>query len=222
MRSTAIFASMAFLVMMLGVSLYGWLTIPADTMIARHWNANGEADGFSPRSHVLFAMPILGLFITVVFAVIPKIDPRQAHVKLSNGILLTGWIGSLALLTIIHCAIIFQSTGGDMTMPAPGLILYSACLFLIVLGNFIAKTKSNFFLGIRTPWTLSSEHAWSVANRTAGWLFVATGFTGALTGYLFGPETGFIIYTVGTLSAVLISIVVSYFAWWADPEREQL
>ena len=102
----------------------------------------------------------------------------------------------------------------------PGAALYGLCLLIILMGNYTAKSRSNFFLGVRTPWTLSSEHAWSVANRTAGWLFVLTGLAAAATGTLYGAPAGYRVFFVCVVSAALISVVVSYFAWKADPERQ--
>ncbi len=219
MKTLGLFVSILVITAMIGVSAYGWMAIPADTMIARHWDISGNVNGYSPRNHVLIGMPILAVILSIVFYAIPKIDPRPGHVRMSRGLLISGWLGALGILLVAHTSIILQAASGETAMPAPGLVLYAASLMLIVIGNFTAKSRSNFFLGVRTPWTLSSEHAWIAANRTAGWLFVLTGLAAAGAGAVVDHDVGYQVLLAGALSAAAISVVVSYFAWRNDPDR---
>lgn len=215
MTAAAIAAMAAF-------SLYGLAVIPEDAVIARHWSLAGEADGYSPRNHVLVFFPALALVISAVFAAIPHIDPRKEHVAASRGLLIASWIGTLALFVVLHGAIILGAArGGDGGALAPGAALYGAALLIAVIGNFVAKSRSNFFLGVRTPWTLSSEHAWTVANRAAGWMLVATGAGAAAAGLIADARTGLIVLLAGALASAVVSVVLSYLAWRSDPERER-
>jgi len=220
MNKATIGASIVLIVAIIAVSGYGWMTIPEDAMLARHWGLSGEADGYSPQDQILIAMPIGAILLSVLFALIPKIDPRSGHVRQSNDLLVTSWLGALGLLLVVHVSIIGPAAAGDFNPPMPGATLYVVCLMIILIGNFTAKSRSNFFLGIRTPWTLSSEHAWSLANRTGGWLFVLTGLSAAAAGAIFGTIEGFKVLIIGALTAAAASILVSYFAWRSDPERK--
>jgi immunity protein, SdpI family len=205
---------------MIGVSVYGWMHIPDNAMLARHWNLNGVADGFSPRNHVLIGMPVFATVIAFFFFMIPAMDPRPDHVRRSAGLLSASAIGVTALLAVTHASLVLPAVNNATSSPLPGATLYAASILLILVGNYTAKSRSNFFLGIRTPWTLSSEHAWSVANRTGGWLFALTGAAAAATGIFINPTDGYLVLGVGAVSAALISIIVSYFAWRSDPERQ--
>lgn len=212
----------AAIVAMTAFSLYGLAVIPEDAVIARHWNLAGEVDGYSPRNHVLVFFPVLALVISAVFAAIPHIDPRKEHIAASRGLLTASWVGVLALFVALHGAIILGAARGETSAAlAPGATLYGAALLIAVIGNFIAKSRSNFFLGVRTPWTLSSEHAWMVANRAAGWMFVATGAGAVAVGLIEDSRTGFIILLAGVLATAIISVALSYLAWRSDPERER-
>ncbi len=216
---TALWVCGLIIAAMIGVSIYGWMHIPENTMIARHWNLSGVADGFSPRNHVLIGMPVFAAAIAFFFFLIPAIDPRPDHVRRSAGLLTASVIGVTALLAVTHASIVLPAARGAASPPLPGATLYAASILLILVGNYTAKSRSNFFLGIRTPWTLTSEHAWSVANRTGGWLFALTGAAAAAAGFIGGPSDGYLVLGVGAVSAALVSIVVSYFAWRSDPER---
>ncbi len=220
MMKIGIGASALIIIAMAAISVYGWIAIPEEAMIARHWNLQGVADGYSPRNHVLFGMPLLAAGISFLFVLIPLVDPRSENVKKSAGLLIAGWIGSLALLLIAHASIIFAAANGVQVQSVPDITLYILCIVLILVGNFMAKSRSNFFLGVRTPWTLSSEHAWSAANRTGGWLLVLTGLAAAGTGMALDTVRGYQILIIGVIAAVAISVIISYFAWRADPDRQ--
>lgn len=213
-------ASALAIAMMIAISIYGWAHIPADAMLARHWSMSGIADGFSPRNHLLIGAPLFTAALSLLFAAIPLIDPRRENIKASAGLLLAGWIGTLGLFLVAYGSIVLAAANGVDEGITSDVPLYGICLLLIVLGNFMAKSRSNFFLGVRTPWTLSSEHAWSVANRTGGWLFVAVGLAGAAAGMAYGSARGYRVLIAGAVAAALVSVIVSYLAWRADPERK--
>ena len=216
MIKTGLIWSFLLIAVMAGISVYGWQVIPDGEMIARHWDIQGNANGFSSKNTVLFGQPLLALGLTLLLAIMPLVDPRKANLLKSSTFYLVAWIGSVGLLTFVHGSIIFgAATGAE---PNIGLIFGFLGVFFIILGNYMAKSKSNWFAGIRTPWTLSSEHAWSVANRTAGYLFVLTGLATILSVFFASPQVTIFLFVGGTLLAALVSVVVSYFAWKNDPE----
>jgi immunity protein, SdpI family len=91
-------------------------------------------------------------------------------------------------------------------------------LALVVMGNYLPKVKSNWFVGVRTPWTLSSEASWRQTHRLAGWLFTLGGLLTFITA-LVRPDVAPAVM-IGVLAASAgASVVYSYFAWKHDPER---
>jgi uncharacterized membrane protein len=91
-------------------------------------------------------------------------------------------------------------------------------VMFIVLGNFMGKIRPNWFVGVRTPWTLSSKLSWDKTHRLAGWLFV-------LMGVLFLPlaavQTTWALVTVFTIDGLCLvwMIVYSYLVYRRDPNR---
>jgi len=217
MIGKGILGSFILISLMCAASIYGWMALPGGAQFPVHWDVNGSINRYANKQETLFAMPILGVIMAILFAVVPMIDPRRRNLEKSSALYLTGWLGGLGILMLAHGVIIFSAlTGG---VPSFQWILVFNGLFLILLGNFIAKSRSNWFAGIRTPWTLSSEHAWAVANRLAGWGFVITG-TVVLVGVFFLDAEKLIMAMVGgLLASIFISMLVSYFAWRSDPDR---
>lgn len=97
---------------------------------------------------------------------------------------------------------------------------YALCLALVALGILTAISRPNFFIGVRTPWTVSSAHSWTVTNRLAGALTALIGVVAAAVGAVSGPPNGYWTVAGGIIAAAIVSTVVSYFAWRADPERK--
>ncbi|UUX52216.1 SdpI family protein [Nisaea acidiphila] len=89
---------------------------------------------------------------------------------------------------------------------------------MTVLGNYLAKSRANVLAGIRTPWTLASDHAWVTANRIAGWGFVATGTATALSALISSPAVPTLVLLVGLAVSTIASVIVSYRAWRNDPD----
>jgi uncharacterized membrane protein len=212
----ALVASVVLLAAMAGISAFGFAVIPPGAMLATHWGLSGEADGFTARGPALISLPLMAAFTAAVCAAVPFLEPRRQHAPQNRGLLFAGWIGSLALLAAVHAGVVLAATG-DLGPNAPvSVASVAAPLLLLAIGNYTAKTRSNFFLGVRTPWTLSSEHAWRVANRTAGWALVLTGLLGLAAAVFLDPAASFVVCVAGSLSAAAVSMAASWLAWRAD------
>lgn len=215
----ALFISAVLIAIMAAFSWFGFAEIPVTAKIPTHWNVDGEIDGWSGRLFGLLFAPLLGVFLSLLFAIVPYIDPRKDHVEASRSLLYAGWSGTLLLLTATHAAIVLSASGhAPANLPAE-VALYGIPAILILVGNFLAKTKSNFFLGVRTPWTLSSERAWRASNRAAGWMLVFTGIAAIISIFLVDKQASIVVIIAGVFSSIIVSTAISYFAWRNDPER---
>ncbi|MEO9971050.1 MAG: SdpI family protein [Hyphomonadaceae bacterium] len=203
---------------LIAVSVYGALRIPPDMPLPVHWNIRGEADWYLPRNTVLVLMPALAIIMSLIYAAIPMIEPRKENAKRSSGLYYASWFGMLCLTLTLHSALVFSAARGQA--PSPLIVFASASTLIIVIGNYMTKSRSNWFFGLRTPWSLSSERAWIAANRATGWLFVITGILSGLVASLLDVKSGFTILAAGVIASALIGVAVSYQNWRED--REQL
>jgi uncharacterized membrane protein len=185
------------------------------------------ADRFGTRGEVMFVffvMPVMVLITYGLFLAIPKIEPLQkaaAQDGRAYGIIC---ISILALLTAAQVMLTQSLLSGQTESfggGSPKFILTGLGVFYIVIGNLLPKFRQNFFVGVRTPWTLSSDLSWEKTHRLAGRLFVAGGVLLLIT-LPFSSFLGPIVLLVGTsLVATLISAVYSYFVWKGDPHKRQ-
>ncbi len=194
------------------VSIWAYPQLPPT--IATHWNVRGTADGFSGRATAVLIMPLVIIGLTGLFNVLPKLDPRRAnYAKFID----TYWLIANAVILFIligHGMIV--ATGLGVPVKIDRFMPIGVGLLFIVLGNFLTRVEPNWFIGIRTPWTLSSDTVWRKTHRTGGWLMVVGGFV--LAASVFLPHGAFLPLLIAAILIVaVIPVVQSYVLW----KREQ-
>lgn len=178
--------------------------------MASHWDADGQVNGYISTFWGLFLMPLLMTGLFALLMAIPNIDPLKANIAQFRGIynvfilLFTGYMLYIYALTL---AWNLGYDNFDMTkaiLPAMGLLF-------IFLGVLMGKAKRNFFIGIRTPWTLSSDTVWAKTHSLGSKLFIAAGILTLLAIPL--GENGIWLFLGLILIAAIIPIVYSYVLW---------
>ena len=206
--------SLAMLIGMFILAAVTWSTAP--DRIPIHWTLSGEPDGFADKFGGLIGLPLVTVGVYLALLFLPRIDPRRANYdafRTPYAMIRTTIIGLLlAMDAFIHLWIRGQKIGTSLFMPV------MAGTVMMLLGNYLPKLKSNWFVGIRTPWTLSSEQSWRKTHRLAGWLFVASG-AAVIVASILNPEKSRVVL-FGTLMPTVVSTVAySYFAWRNDPDK---
>ncbi len=221
-------ASVALIILMLGLSLWAMPYLDPDGHYATHWNINGEADGFGGRNVVLWLMPGLTVVLAALLSVLPAIDPRRKNLLRSSSPYLIIWIGSFIVLTFAHFMMVLnaaQITDLADVSNGPGLLRWISVVvgaFIAVLGTVMGKIRPNWFMGVRTPWTLSSDLSWDKTHRLTGWLFMLTGLATVLAALVLIPRWALVILTGGITISVLSAVGYSFLVWKNDPARETL
>lgn len=209
------------------LALYTWTALPAAGNIPVHWDINGQPDQFAAKSEVwtyLAMMPGAILLTGVILAIAPMIDPRKANIETGRKAYLATWISVMVLQTLVHagiCVAMLQA-GGEAAIPndAVRFVIAGCGLLMIVIGNYLPKTRSSFLFGVRTPWTLSSDIAWEKTHRLAGPLFMLAGALGMAGAFLFDGIWLALQLTALVVAAAIISVIYSYFAWKSAGDRD--
>lgn len=148
-----------------------WPELPATMDV--HWNAAGEADGTAPRPVGVLLVPSLAALLLGVFGALPRIDPLGENVTAFRGYYNGFVLLLVALLVGVHGVVLAANLGVDV--PISPAVLVAAGAFLGYVGVVLGHAEPNWFVGIRTPWTLSSETVWHRTHDLAGTLFVLAG-----------------------------------------------
>jgi uncharacterized membrane protein len=209
--------SVAVVAAMLGASLWAWPHIPDGTNIPIHWNVNGTPDGFAKSPLALFMAPAMTGLVAVLFWGIPWLEPRRLNLIASGKFYRAIWIGLMLLLATSYGLALYSVLHAGVQVGSA--IIAAVCLLIIVMGNYLGKTRSMFLGGVRTPWTLSSEYSWQRTHSLAGKLFIAAGAVGFAATVALPAKAASHIFLVAMAAAVLLSIVASYVFWRRDPGR---
>jgi len=179
-----------------------------------HFRFDGTPDGFSSRLSALAFAPIIMVVMTVLFNVLPKVDPRRENYA---KFLTSYWLIAHALIVFLLVAQALTIAAGlGFSVKIVRLMPLGIGLLLVFLGNYLTRVEPNWFVGIRTPWTLSSDTVWRKTHRTGGWLMVLGGLVIAACAFL--PQGAFLPLVIAAIVVIaVVPIVQSYVLW----KREQ-
>jgi len=190
-----------------------WPELPATMDV--HWSATGEANGTAPRPVGVLFVPALAALMLGVFAVLPRIDPLGKNVETFRGYYDGFVLLLVAFLTGVQALLLAANLGVDV--PISPLVLVATGAFLGYVGLLLREAEQNWFVGIRTPWTLSSEVVWERTHALAAPLFVLAGVAMAVGGILAwlldAPEV--VTWVVGgvVVVAAFLPMAYSYYVY---------
>lgn len=204
-------------VLVLGMLAYGALAWPdAPARFPMHWNLHGEIDGWGGRFEGLFALPLVALGAWLLLRFLPRIDPGRANYDNFAGAWATLQVAIVAVVTAVHGIVQVAARGGAVDIRTLMPLVIGA--LLVVLGNLLGKVRPNWFIGIRTPWTLSSGESWNRTHRVGGWVFVGLGLVTMITGIAI-PGRSILVMVALILGATVGLAVYSYVVWRGDPDK---
>jgi len=186
--------------------------LPPGTRVPIHWNAGGIANSWASAPFGLFLVPGIAILMFGLSMVLPKIDPRGANLVRSSTAYGTIWLAITAFLAAIQGQMIAVALGVPVRMP--GYVTALVGGLFVVMGNVMGKLRSNYTVGIRTPWTLANEQVWDETHRFGGWVFVGGGLVLMVSAFIAPDGHGFP-YAIGIVTAVIViaTFVKSYLVW---------
>ena len=175
--------------------------------IPTHWNEKGEIDGYgSPAT--LFLMPAITLFTMAIVWLVPLIDPKK-NVAQFQKTLDTIVLVLSAFFFLVFISILLASLGYEFNFS--NVIIYGVLVLFAVIGNYFGKLRPNYFVGIRTPWTLENETVWVKTHRLTGKVWVFSSLLMIIVKLFMKTETFFIYaFAPFVLIITIIPFVYSY------------
>jgi len=173
-----------------------------------HWNVKGEVDNYGSKVFGTFFLPILNVFLYILFLVLPKFDPKRANYSKFDSSYLTIRYSLHLFFALIFGVTAAASLGFPVQIDKwiPGGV---AVLF-IVMGNIMGRVRHNYFVGFKYPWTLANEEVWRRTHQLGAKLMVIGGFA-ALLGVIFTEGTAsVVILMAGIFVPIVITTIYSY------------
>lgn len=198
----------------LGVSVWLYPQMPA--RVPSHWDAAGQVNGWVSPFWAVATWPLLMAGTAALLWVLPAISPRRFEIKPFEHTYEVLLLAVEAFLLVVGVCVMLAGAG--YAVPIPRVVTLAAGALFMVLGNYMGKLRKNFFVGIRTPWTLANDEVWERTHRLAGWLFVAAGALIVIAGIAALPPG----WMIGIVVAVcLIPYLYSYLIYRRVEGRPQ-
>lgn len=200
--------AIAFLVAGLALSPYFYANFPE--RVPTHWGLSGQPDAYGPRAFAAFFFPAMIVGIYLLLSFVPRLDPkreRYAEFSKAYGVIKAGIVG---FMTYIYALTGLAGMGYPVRIDVA--VPFMVGLLFVLIGNYFGKVRNNWFVGIRTPWTLSSEVVWNRTHRFGGMVFVLAGILIAASSFL-APVPKFAIFIASVVVMVVAPMAYSYVLW---------
>ncbi|NBS18705.1 MAG: DUF1648 domain-containing protein [Flavobacteriia bacterium] len=181
-----------------------WADLPEE--VPMHWNSKGQIDRYGSKKQLIGLLFILNLPLYFILKYAPKIDPKK---KISESQLVGLRLVMHLFLSAIALFIIYSTKQTEMSSPF-GIISLVGLLFA-ALGWYFSRLKPNYFIGIRTPWTLENEEVWTRTHKASGAVWMMGGILMAVAPLVVESASVYIVLGI----TLLLTIFSVGYSWWA-------
>lgn len=187
------------------VSIYLWDQLPDQVPI--HFNIQGEADDWGPKWINAFLIPGIAMAIYIFLLIIPVIDPKRRIASAQKP------VSAIRIFTTLFMIGIYGFVMAKTLEIDVDLGIYiniSVGVLILIIGNYMNTIKPNYFIGIRTPWTLENPEVWKKTHRIGSKLWVVGGLIMILNAVFIPVSYSQIIFYITVALIALVPIVLSY------------
>ena len=198
---------LALIALSFAVAIYSYPQMPEQ--VASHWNAAGDVDGYMGRFWGVFLMPIIAAIMFPLYLVIPKIDPLRKNIEKFRSHY--EWFILMVIAFLFYIYLLTTGWNFGMRFDMTRALIPAFAALFYYCGVVIEKAKRNWFIGIRTPWTLSSDVVWEKTHKLGGKLFKIAGVVSLLG--LLSKDYAIWIMVAPVLAFSLYMVLYSYLEW---------
>lgn len=201
---TVLRVTLVALMFIAGVVLYPSLP----NMIPTHWGFEGQPNQWSSKTWGTWIIPTMSFVFLILFPLLPKLDPKRENYKnfkKSWDVIQTSLVAMMAYMYAVTMYVTFYPEYNNLVGRA---VMIGIGILFVVLGNVMGKVRQNYFVGLKTPWTLEDPGVWQKSQRFAGWMFVFAGLV-----FIIEAITWFAVmyvFFVVIAATVIAPIVYSY------------
>jgi len=196
--------SIVIIILQLALALYISSFIADDAKIPSHWNIKGEIDDYTGKWTAVFLFSGINLFLLLFMIALPLFSVRYKKTPER----FSQMVPTITNIVIFFFAVIHIFTlliGAELVSYTSSFIYYIIGLMFILLGNILPKMPSSFFIGIRTPWTLSSDYVWRKTHKVGGICFIISGLLMLFIPAIWGNNS-----TASTIMFILVLVFIFY------------
>jgi len=206
----------ALLIIITTIALSYWAYPQLPATVASHWDFQGQVNGWVNKNFHSIFFPGILVALYIGFFIMPYVDPKKERYEEFAGVYRLMRDAILFVLLGVFTVATFYNLNYSLNVGAIVAILLGA--LMIVMGNYFGKIKRNWFVGIRTPWSMSSENVWNKTHRLGGRLFMFWGLGIAIAPWL-DFRIAMAILFIG-LTAIIIGVTLYSFLLYRQEKKK--
>lgn len=206
-----------WIIILLPVILYLFLLHQLPALIPVHYNAAGKPDTYATPIKFLTNLVPENMVLYLVFFILPRIDPKKKNYFFFTRAYFFIRFAVHFFLSALACISLLSATGWKLNVPR--LITLGVMILFSILGNYMISIKPNWFVGIRTPWTLSNPKVWRKTHIWGGRLMFITGIIGFILILILPPSASPVVVFVAVGILVCFAFLYSYILYKRMPEK---
>lgn len=184
-----------------------WTLLPEQ--VPTHYNVHGEVDRYSEKSDLIWMLLLIQALPFFLMKYIPRLDPRRKA---------EGFGPNYGRLRVV--IVVFMTALGCLLVHSAYRDINLALIVPVLIGglsagigNYIITAKSNYFIGIRTPWTLENEEVWRKTHRLGGRMMFWTGLASIALSFLLPAQIRLVVVVVLLGLSSVIPVIYSYLVY---------
>lgn len=197
------------IILFVALSAYYFNTILPEQVVT-HWDFNGQPNGWGDKSILVLFIPFLIIGIYILFRFLPRLDPKKENYIKFDSVYHAFKLMMIIFLAIIYYIVVYINLG--YSLPISDIMVWMVGILFIIIGLLIKNVKQNWFMGIRTPWTLSNPEVWRKTHLMARKVFIAGGIAFFFMPYA-SPTQVPVIFTLVIIFIVGGSFAYSYYVY---------
>lgn len=174
-----------------------------------HWDSQWNVDSYGSR-YTLLILAFLPLAIHYGMLLMLKIDPRHKNLEKRQATYNIFRYGLTAFFMTITMFFYYLTLNPQSNIENLFLLLIG--VIFIGMGNYMPRVPQNYFLGIKTPWTLSNEYVWKKTHRIGGYLWIIIGMIIVMIGFIHSSYA-YNVLLVLVISDVIFMMIYSYIIY---------
>lgn len=183
-----------------------------------HWNINSEVDSFGNKA-ILWWLSCISPVLAVLLVALPNIDPRKKNYSKFRGFYDAFVLVMMLFMLMLVGMTIFASLNlGKISIET--VVVIAVGLLFVIIGNMLPKVKSNYFMGVKTPWALSNDEVWNKTHRLAGYLFFFGGVITIIIAF-FLKQLALFIGLIAIVTIIVVVPTVMSYVWYKRLPQEQ-
>ena len=203
LRKSSIISIISSILILIIFNILFYDKMPAE--LPTHWNFHGEVEDYSSRFDAMVLTP--GFFVIMNAVLLFMLDNDPRNKKQNNFVMTISKLAMPLIMLVIYVITIMVGLGRDINVSV--IIPVFIGLLFIAIGNYLPKTKRNYTMGIKLPWTLNSDENWRRTHRLGGICFVIIGLCLILSVFLKSE----IVFLVPLILGGIIPAIYSYYLY---------